>query len=150
MAEVYEITINLKPVQGGGQSSGAGSDGGGESMSPSAGGGSDDVKKAAAESSKSRVNPARAIAAKLVKQTATTALANYGNITGDYTAQQNMQTFVGEAASIAGAVAMGPVGIALYAIDKGVQAFNYISQIKRAQAESAYKQARVYAVTHKA
>lgn len=147
-SNVYEITVELKPVEGGGQANGEEVKNSGD-LSPDTND-ADSDKEEAAQSSRSRMNPAKAIAAKLVKQTATTALANYGNISGDYVAQQNMQTLIGEAASVAGAVAMGPVGIALYAIDKGVQAFNYISQIKRSEAEAAFRQERVYASTRKA
>lgn len=143
MADVYEITVELKPVQGGG------TEGAPAGETPGRGG-QDPEREEAAQSSKSGANPAKAIAAKLVRQTATTALSNYGNLTGDYIAQHNLQTLVGEAASIAGAAAMGVVGIALYVADKGFQAYNYIAQLKRSEAEAAFRQERVYASTRKA
>lgn len=145
MADVYEITIELRPS--GGEPSQP-SDG--ENAPPENSGGGQSATDVAAASSKNRANPAKAIVAKLVKQTSATALSNYGNITGDYIVQQNIQTVVGEAASIAGAVAMGPVGMALYAIDKGFQVYDYVARLKRSEAEAAFRQERVYASTHKA
>lgn len=142
----YTIPIFINPVQRGNGDTGGGSDGEGDSYLPMPPqDGMDEDHHNAVVSSQSRTNPAKAILTKMAKQAAATALNNYGNITGDYVAQQNLQTVVGEAGAIAGAIAMGPVGMALYAIDKGFQVFNYISQLKRSETESAFKQKRVYA-----
>lgn len=144
--KIYEIPIYLK-VAGhlGGDSGGADEDG----LSSDPQDGENEDQKAAAQASKSRTNPAKAILSRMVKQAAATALNNYGNITGDYISGQNLQTAIGEATAIAGAAAMGWVGIALYAIDKGAQAYNYIAQLKRSEAESAFKQKRVYAANRR-
>ncbi len=154
MAEsYYEIPIYIKPVENG---SGGGSqnnaeDGGGSFMplqTPQSE--ADDNKSQAVAGAKSQANAAKALVMQMTKKVATAALNNYGNITGDYTMQQNVQTAIGEIASLGSAVAMGPAGIALYAVDKGIQIFNYVSQLKRSEAEANYKQERVYAERNKA
>ncbi len=137
----YEIPIYLKVSE---QGSGA-SGGEGEFLPMQSDDGVDKNQKVAAEKSKSWANPVKAIAAHMVKRVASTALCNYGNVFGDYVAQQNIQATIGEATALGGAVAIGAVGIALYVTDKGLQAYNYIAQIKRSEAESAFKQQRVYA-----
>ena len=89
------------------------------------------------------------IISRVASQTASLALQGYGNITGNYVEGQNLQVAVSEVGKIAGAVAMGWVGVALYAADKGVLAFNYVSDLKKSERQSAFAQKRVYGTTVK-
>lgn len=107
------------------------------------------AQKKATENAKSDKNIAKAIVMGAAKKTVGLALSNYGNITGDYTTGQNISTAVSEGMAIYSAVKLGPVGIAAYVVDKGVQAFNYVAEIKRSQRESEFKSQRVYATTHR-
>lgn len=110
---------------------------------------SDKNQKKAEEKAKANTNAAKAIISRVASQTASLALQGYGDITGNYTEGQNIQLAVSEAGKIAGAVAMGGVGIALYAIDKGVQAFNYASELKKSNRQVEFAQKRVYGTTIK-
>lgn len=94
-------------------------------------------------------NPAKAILTKAIGETLSLALNNFGDITGDYVAGQNLQTAVSEGTKLVSAISMGPAGIAVYAIDKGVQAFNYFSSIKKSDKQAAFAQKRIYGTTMK-
>lgn len=98
---------------------------------------------------KSAGNAAKAIVAKVAGQTASLALSGYGDLTGNYVQGANIQTAVKETASIAAAVSLGPVGIALYAVDKGVQAFRYESEMRKSEMRSNFARQRVYGTTKK-
>ncbi len=105
---------------------------------------SDKAQKKAAKNAESNKNAAKALAKQIGKKVAMTALSNYGNVTGNTVEQQNIQTAVGEALSISAAVSLGPAGVALYVVDKGIQAYNYISDLKQSSARSSFAQKRVY------
>lgn len=105
--------------------------------------------KKAESLAKSAGNAAKAIVSKVAGQTVSLALSGYGDITGNYVAGANIQTAVKEASNIAAAVSMGPVGIALYAIDKGVQAFRYESEMRKSEMRSSFARQRVYGTTKK-
>jgi len=152
MANIYEIPIYIKPVVSGS---------GGEALNADGEAGSflpmqtppteiEANQNKAVEGAKSQANAAKSLVKQMAKKAATVALSNYGNITGNYTAQQNIQAVIGEAEALGSAVAMGPAGIAMYAVDKGLQVFDYIAQLKRSEAESKFKQERVYAERNKA
>ncbi len=104
-------------------------------------------KKAAARAQGN--NAAKAIISHVASQTVALALNGYGDITGNYVQGQNLQLAVSEAGKIAGAISMGWVGVVLYAVDKGVQAFNYASEMKKSEMQSAFAQKRVYGTTVK-
>ena len=104
----------------------------------------------AVDASKSNKNAALAMVQQMASKAANTALNNYGNITGDYITQQNIQTVISEAAAIGGAIALGPAGIALYATDKLLQAYNYYGNILRSERDSAFQRERVFASTERA
>lgn len=105
--------------------------------------------KQAESLAKSASNAAKAIVSKVAGQTVSLALSGYGDITGNYVAGANIQTSVREAANIAAAVSMGWVGIALYAVDKGVQAFRYESELRKSEMRSNFARQRVYGTTQK-
>lgn len=144
----YTIPIYINPVErGGGVSNGSGGEEEYLPMQPSEDG--EDWQKnqqKAVEKAKSEANGAKAFVRQLAGKVANTALNNYGNITGDYVAQQNMQAAIGEITAIGTAVALGPAGIAMYGVQKALDVFNYVSQLKRSEAESKFKQKRVYAM----
>lgn len=94
---------------------------------------------------KSDKNAAVAMVKQMAGKAANTALNNYGNMTGDYVAQQNIQSVVSEATAIGAAVSLGPTGIAIYTVDKLLQVYNYVGQIKRSERDAEFKQQRVYA-----
>ncbi len=111
--------------------------------------GQDTKQKQAKEKATSKTNPAKAIASKIAGETLSLALSGYGDITGNYVDGQNLQVAVSEASKIAGAVAMGWVGAALYVVDKAVQGFNYASQLKKSEMQAKFNQKRVYGTTVK-
>lgn len=144
----YTIPIYITPIQG--QNSGGSESSGGDEylpMKPAEKG--QESQTEAVEKAKSAGNGAKAFARQLAGKVATTALNNFGNITGDYIAQQNMQAAIGEVAAISSAAALGPAGIAMYGVQKALDVFNYVSQLKRSEAESKFKQKRVYATEKK-
>ena len=98
---------------------------------------------------KSAGNAAKAIVAKVAGQTLSLAMSGYGDITGNYVAGANIQTAVKEATNLAGAITLGPAGIALYAVDKGVQAFRYESEMRKSEMRSNFARQRVYGTTKK-
>ena len=104
-------------------------------------------KQQAAKHSKSEANPAKAMLKQMAGKVASTALNNYGHLTGDYITQQNIQAVVSEATALGAAVALGPTGIALYATDKLLQAYNYHGDMMRSKRDSAFQRERVYAST---
>lgn len=106
-------------------------------------------QKQAEEGVKSNKNAAKAMVRQMAGKVANTALSNYGNITGDYVTQQNIQTVIGEGTAIAGAVALGPAGMAIYAVDKLLQGYNYISNLKRSERDAKFKQERVFISTER-
>ncbi|MBQ7912975.1 MAG: hypothetical protein IJ308_04415 [Clostridia bacterium] len=139
-----EIPIYITPVSSGGT---GGS--GGDMPTPELPDNEQDKRqKQVEEKTKSAANPAAAFARQMAGKVASTALNNYGNITGDYIAGQNLQAAVGEAAAIGTAIALGPAGVAMYAVDKVLQGYNYIAERKRSETEASFAQKRVYA-THK-
>lgn len=148
----YEIPIYIKPVETGAGESFISAEGKAETFmpvpSPLEETEANQIKAVAG--AKSQANPAKSLATQIAKKVAMTALDNYGNITGDYTTQQNIQTAVSEAVALGTAVAGGPVGMALYAVDKVVQVFDYAARLKRSEAEANFKQQRVYARENKA
>lgn len=107
------------------------------------------VQKKVVAAARSDNNVAKAIVSNMAKKTVNLALNNYGNITGDYTTGQNISGAISEGLALFSAVKLGPVGIAAYAVDKGVQAFNYVAEMKRSQRESEFKSQRVYATTRR-
>ncbi len=92
---------------------------------------------------------AKAVLSHVGGQVLSNALQGYGDITGDYVSGQNLQVAVSETAKIVGAASMGIPGMIIYGVDKGVQAFNYYSQLKRSEAQAQFAQKRVYGTTHK-
>lgn len=98
---------------------------------------------------KSTANVAKAIVTKVAGQMVSLALSGYGDITGNYVAGANLQTVVKETTNIAAAVSMGPVGIALYAVDKWVQAFRYESEMRKSEMRASFNRQRVYGTTKK-
>ena len=147
----YIINVTLNPVSQGtpvqsGSDAASGGGGTGDGQLPKAPGSGQEETAAAA---KSAANAAKAIATQMASKVATTALNNYGNITGDYVTQQNMQTMVGEVTALGGAIAMGPVGVATYVGGKLIEGYNYVSQLKRSEAESSFKRQRVYAANNR-
>ena len=96
-----------------------------------------------------KANPANAIITKVASETVSLALNNFGDITGSYVAGQNIQAAVSEGAKIVTAVSLGWVGMALYAVDKGVQAYSYVSSVKKSEKQAAFAQKRVYGTTAK-
>ena len=103
----------------------------------------------AVNAAKSNANASKALALQMAGKIGSAVLNNYGNITGDYVAQQNIQTAISEGASLASAAALGWAGIAMYALDKGIQIVNYVIERKKNEREAAFKQQRVYATQHK-
>lgn len=151
MADEYTIPIYITPV-GSQNGSVSGLEGGEEYLpmqAPAGGGVGQNSLKNTTEKVKSDGNGAKAFARQIAGKVASTALNNYGNITGDYITQQNMQAAIGEVAAVSSAIALGPAGIAMYAVNKGLQAYNYISQIKRSETQAAFNQQRVYAAERK-
>ena len=96
-----------------------------------------------------KANPANAIITKVVSETVSLALNNFGDITGSYVAGQNIQAAVSEGAKIVSAIQLGPAGLAIYAIDKPVQGYNYIASIKKSEKQAAFAQKRVFGTTTK-
>lgn len=143
---VYEIPIYLKPVAEETVSQiveeSAVVDSRSATEIPTA---NDRDKQQAAAGSKSNVNAAKALARQIAGKAVSLALNNYGNITGDYVTQQNLQAIVGEATAIYAAAALGPAGITMYAVNKGIELYNYFSGLKRSEREAEFKQQRVYA-----
>lgn len=138
------IPITLVAEGGGTVSDGVESVGGEPSMNDI-----DNNQKKARDRAKANTNAAKTIISRVASQTASLALQGYGDITGNYVEGQNLQVAVSEAGKIAGAVALGWVGVALYAVDKGVQAFNYVSDLKKSERQAAFAQKRVYGTTIK-
>ena len=152
-AIIIPVTIRAD-FQGGGSSGGDG--GGNIAVAKMNSNGShvpkneqDEKTKKAASKAKSAANAAGAILAKAIGQTASLAMQGYGDITGDYTTGQNLQTTVSEAGSIVAAIKLGPVGIATYGLNKAVQAYQYKSERKKSEARSKFIQQRVYGTTWK-
>ena len=108
-----------------------------------------DVKQKKAAGRAQGSNAAKAIISKVASQTVSFALNGYGDITGNYTQGANLQLAVSEAGKIAGAISMGWAGVALYAVDKGVQAFNYTAEMKKSEMRAEFAQKRVYGTTVK-
>lgn len=96
-----------------------------------------------------KANPANAIITKVASETVSLALNNFGDITGSYVAGQNIQAAVSEGAKIVSAIQLGPAGLAIYAIDKTVQGYNYIASIKKSEKQAAFAQKRVFGTTTK-
>lgn len=109
----------------------------------------DEAQKKAKNQAKSNANAAKAIISRVASQTTSLALQGYGDITGNYIEGQNLQLAISEGGKIAGAIALGWVGAAIYAVDKGVQAFNYAAELKKSERQSSFAQKRVYGTTVK-
>lgn len=110
----------------------------------------DKKKKKAEKKAKDNANAAKAFASQLIGQTVSTALSNYGNITGDYVGGQNIQVAVSETTKLVGAAMLGPWGLAAYAVGKGFELFNYHAQLKQSERDAKFAQKRVYAANRKA
>lgn len=110
----------------------------------------DKKKKKAEKNAKDNANAAKAFVGQLAGQAISTALSNYGNITGNYVGGQNMQVAVSEATKLASAVMLGPWGMAAYAVNKGFELFNYHAQLKQSERDAKFAQKRVYAANRKA
>lgn len=136
----YTISITLQPTEG--EASGIP----GALLSPSD---SNEQQKKAADGVKGEKNAAKAMVRQMAGKVANTALQNFGNLTGDYVMQQNIQSAISEATSIAGAVALGPIGVGIYALDKVLQGYNYISGLKRSERDAKFKQERVFISTER-
>lgn len=104
-----------------------------------------DPGNAAAKAAKDNQNAAAVMVQQMAKKVATNALNNYGNFTGDYVTQQNMQVLVSEAAQLGSSISMGWAGIALYAVDKVIDVYNYYGDRARSERDAKFKRERVYA-----
>ena len=82
-------------------------------------------------------------------QAVSLALSGWGDVTGSYVTGQNIQTAISEAGKIGEALSMGWAGVAVYAVDKGFQAFKYVSDLKKSEARAEFAQKRVYGSTVK-
>lgn len=103
-------------------------------------------------------NMAKALAISTAKKAVTSIVGGMGNITGNYVQAENAQLVIGEAmetfASGFGSFAIaGPAGLGIYAVGKGIEygtkAYDYMSNIKRSEFESEFRQKRVYGTTEK-
>lgn len=108
----------------------------------------DETGKVAEQSKKD--NGAKALVSHIASKVASTALSTYGDITGNYVTQSNIQTMIGETGKIIGAVKLGWVGVAIYGVDKVVEAFTYVSRLKQSERQSNFALKRVMAENYKA
>lgn len=104
----------------------------------------DEEQKRAENNAKDENNAAKALARQIAGKVANTALNNLGNITGEYVAQQNLQTAISEAAAIGGAIALGPAGMVMYGVNKAIEAYNYWSGLKISARDANFAQKRVF------
>ncbi len=118
------------------------------SASPSPNKGDASQKKAEAQA-KSSDNIANAVLARVAAHTLNLAMSGWGDIMGNYVTGQNIQTWISEVGKIASALKLGPAGMAFYALDKGVQAFKYVGELKKSEARAEFAQKRVYGTTVK-
>ena len=118
------------------------------SSSPSPHKGDKSQKKAEAQA-KASDNIANAVLARAAAHTLNLAMSGWGDITGNYVTGQNIQTGINEISKIGAAVQLGPAGMAFYALDKGVQAFKYVGELKKSEARAEFAQKRVYGTTVK-
>lgn len=109
----------------------------------------DENQKKAGQNAAGENNAAKAIASKVAGQTLSLALEGYGDVTGNYVAGNNLQVAINEGSKLAAAVSLGGVGLALYAVDKGVEAFRYASNLKKSETQAKFAQKRVYGTTVK-
>lgn len=121
----------------------------GASPSPSVNKSEKNQKKAEAQG-KSSANIANAVLARAVAHTFNLAMSGWGDITGNYVTGQNIQTGISEGGKLVAALNMGPAGMAVYAVDKGIQAFKYVGELKKSEARAEFAQKRVYGTTVKA
>lgn len=110
---------------------------------------SDKNQKKAEVQGKSSANIARAVIVNATAKIASLALSGYGDITGDYVKGQNIQTAIREGGKLLAATSMGPWGMGAYAVDKGIQAFQYYGALKKSEAMAEFAQKRVYGTTVK-
>lgn len=147
----YTIPIYINPVERGGTASnGSGSEEEYLPMQPCENG--EDGQKNQQKTVglvKSNANGAKAFARQLAGKVASTALNNYGNITGNYIAQQNIQNAISEISALGSAIALGPAGIAMYGVNKMIEGYNRMSQAMRAYTEAEFKRKRVFATEKK-
>lgn len=134
MADKNEYVITISVSSSGGS---------GGNSSPDTENGAVSAKGEAKDQAKAQANAAKALLSQMGGKVVQTALGSYGNLTGDYVAQSNIQTAVSEGTAIASAIALGPTGIAIYAVDKIIQGYGYVSQIKRSARDAAFRQKRV-------
>ena len=146
MAEKNAIIIPITLIAEGG---GKISDGVEEVSIYSSGNDSDKNQKKAEAKAKGNANAAKAIISRVGSQSASLALQGYGDITGSYVDGQNLQVVVSEIGKIGSAIALGWAGVAIYAVDKGVQAFNYVADLKKSEQQAKFAQKRVYGSTVK-
>ena len=106
-------------------------------------------QKQAEEKAKTNTNAAKALVSRIASQSASLAMQGYGDITGNYVQGSNLQLAVTETGKAVSAVALGWVGVAMYAVNKGVQAFNYTSELKKSEQQAKFSQKRVYGTTVK-
>lgn len=102
------------------------------------------------EESQGNGNAAKALVSHMAGKALSLALGGVGDLTGSYVAQQNLQLAVTEATSLVGAMALGWVGVAIFAVDKAVDTFSYFAGLKRSEAQARFAQKRVFAAEHKA
>ena len=100
---------------------------------------------------------AKVVAALAAQKIASVALQNLGDFTGNYASANNIQLAVSEGTRlVSGAVASsaaGPWGLAVFvgteAITQGINAYNYVSQLKKSEAQARFNQKRVFGMTIK-
>ncbi len=98
------------------------------------------------ESTRSEMLPTSSIGKTVAIQMGTKALqygiSNYGNLTGDYIAQDSINSVV-QLASMGAMVASGPVGAVAAALSVGIETVSYIASRAKQDYEARMYQARV-------
>ncbi len=162
MAEKDAIIIPVTLlVEGNGESGGRVDSGTKESAADKTSKTDNDAEKAQKHAEKQAAavkNMAKALAISTAKKAVVSIVGGMGNITGNYVQAENAQLIIGEVMeSVAGgfgsfAVA-GPAGLGIYAVGKGIdygtKAYDYLSNIKKSEFESDFRQKRVYGTTEK-
>lgn len=118
----------------------------------------DKAQKNAEEQALTVGKGAKIIAAQAAQKIASVALQNLGDITGNHVAGGNIQLAVSEgtrlvSGAVASAAAGGWVGLAVFAgtevVNQGINAYNYVSQLKKSETQARFNQKRVFGTTIK-
>lgn len=96
---------------------------------------------------KEKENPAKAIAAYMGKQAANYAVSNYGNLTGDYIAQANIQGTI-EVAGLMALAVTGPVGAVAAGAGLALRAASKTIDISKQNQQTAYLRERTGMATY--